>query len=157
MVKKLILSTFLLGATLSPAFLMAQAPQCTGKDASFLEGKVISNLSFHDGKSRKGVELSHTIFYIEDSKTNQRYQVSIDNVYAKDYDQSHGQRIPESFSKNIKKADHVQLCGELYNGGEYGIHWVHNNCGNNNAGPTGYVIVNGGKSLTSSQEYCNLW
>ena len=132
------------------------ADNCTGKEAAFLSGTVTSYPSFKGGYSKKGVELSHTHFSLKGSD-GRTYDVAVDNVFAHDYDSTKGNSIPNSFSNQIQVGAQVEMCGELYTSSDVGIHWVHTNCGDDSSGPTGYLKVNGGSSLTGNTEYCYLW
>jgi hypothetical protein len=127
---------------------------CEGNTATAVSGIVVTTPYFAHGKTRDGIELSHTIF---DVKTNQEaiYQVAVDNVYANDYDEN-PQGIPYSLAATLLPGTHIDICGELYTDGRLGIHWVHTNCGNYQNGPNGYLIING-HLLTASQEYCKLF
>ncbi|AIT09598.1 hypothetical protein LO80_06235 [Candidatus Francisella endociliophora] len=124
-----------------------EAPSCAG---DYLEGRVISGLTYQSGKTQKGIELSHTKFNIKatDGKT---YEVSVDNVFTNDYSAT---TIPYSLKERLQDNTKVQLCGEKYTDGT-GIHWVHTECpAENNV--EGYVVVNG-VNLTSSKQYCYIF
>ena len=66
--------------------------------------------------------------------------------------------MPPSYKSSLKKGELVDLCGATYTDPN-GIHWVHTNCGVLSSGPNGFVIPNNnhGISISSNQEYCNLW
>ena len=70
--------------------------------------------------------------------------------------------MPESLAQ-IRTGDKLALCGQLYDDGSKGIHWVHTNSG---AAPTpqkpdGFIkiIESDGSSdnLESATTYCSLW
>ncbi len=123
--------------------------------ATFLNATVSSNPVFAKGHKRKGIELSHTNFTINDVH-GQKYQVNLDNVFASDYDAS-DESIPKSYQQSIKMGTNIMLCGRTYNDkGIKGIHWVHTNCDNPHSGPDGYTFINN-KRLADNQEYCYLW
>jgi hypothetical protein len=100
------------------------------------------------------IELSHTIFYATDIKTNTYYQVAVDNVFANDFNASSNQ-MPNSYQENFKVGKIASLCGLTYTN-PTGIHWVHTNCNNPASGPTGHVIIDN-KNYTNSTAYCYLW
>jgi hypothetical protein len=102
----------------------------------------------------QGIPLSHTIFYGTDTSTNTSYQVSVDNVFAHDFD-ANSTTMPQSYQNSIQVGKTAKLCGLTYTN-PTGIHWVHTNCGVASSGPTGYMIIDG-VNYTNATTYCYLW
>jgi hypothetical protein len=144
-----------------PAFADA-AGDCQAAGGAYRTGVVTADPHFAHGKPLKGTELSHTHFSVKADQDGQTYDVAADNVYASGYDKA-GEAVPEPLT-TIHQGDHVALCGELYTGGDVGIHWVHGNCGAppTPKAPNGYLELIGangkpGENLEGSSEYCKLW
>ncbi len=139
-----------------------EAADCQANAGAYLTGTVTAGPKFVSGKKRRGVELSHTHLTVRADKDGQPYDVAIDNVFADGYDDAK-HRVPEPLSE-IRIGDRVTLCGQLYSGGQRGIHFVHTNCGDRPtpSEPNGWVKVVGadgspGPNLEDSREYCRLW
>ena len=108
------------------------------------------------------MELSHTHVTLQSDRDGQTYDVAMDNVFASGYDAA-GETIPSPLS-SIAVGDRLDLCGELYQGGDLGIHWVHTDCGKPPApnAPDGWVKILGadgtpGANLEDSREYCGIF
>jgi hypothetical protein len=139
----------------------ADAGQCGQGDGSFLAGTVAQGPSFRSGRALHGVFLSHTHLTLRgDDGTN--YDVALDNVFANGYRRNQP-RVPEPLN-SIHVGDRLELCGELYTGGDVGIHWVHTNCGEAPTPdkPNGWVRevdANGtaGDNMEANQAFCSLF
>lgn len=139
----------------------ADMAQCKQNAGSFLVGTVMNDPVFKPGAPRRGVHLSHTHLSVvgDDGKT---YDVAMDNVFANGYHRNQN-GIPSPLS-SIKTGDRVELCGQLYTGGDVGIHWVHTNCGDTPTPdkPNGWVRKldesgNAGDNMEANQAFCSLW
>ncbi len=70
--------------------------------------------------------------------------------------------VPDPLTQ-IRVGDQLELCGQLYTGGDVGIHWVHTNCGDTPTPdePNGWVKDLSqpalGNNLESNETYCYLW
>lgn len=136
---------------------------CQAAGGSYLTGVVTSAPKFQSAsETLQGVKLSHTTLNIKSDQNGKTYQVAMDNVYAADYVKN-STSIPKSLAA-LKVNTHLELCGELYTGGDIGIHWVHDNCSTtpSSSNPNGWTKVlatNGtaGANLENSQTYCYLW
>ena len=139
-----------------------EAGQCQAQGGSFLSGTVTQGPSFAAGHIRDGVELSHTHITLQGEQDGESYDVAMDNVFASGYDAA-GEAVPSPLS-SIAVGDKLDLCGELYQSGGVGIHWVHTDCGKSPtpSAPNGWVKIietDGtlGPNFENSQEYCKLW
>jgi hypothetical protein len=139
-----------------------EAGLCQAADGSYLTGTVTQAPRFVAGHARDGVELSHTQLTLQADQDGESYDVAMDNVFASGYDAA-GEAVPSPLS-SITVGDKLELCGELYQSGDVGIHWVHTDCGDPPAAtaPDGWVKLIGadgavGPNLEDSQEYCKLW
>jgi hypothetical protein len=145
-------------ATADPA---ADADQCRQAAGSFLTGTVTSGPSFRSGKPLHGVHLSHThMTLLGDDGTN--YDVAIDNVFANGYRRNQ-LGVPAPLD-SIQVGDRLELCGELYSGGDIGIHWVHTDCGETPTQdkPDGWVRKldtsgDAGDNMEANQTFCSLF
>jgi hypothetical protein len=144
------------------AALADDAGRCRASGGSYLTGSVIQGPSFDMGHSRDGVELSHTHITLQADQDGQLYDVAIDDVFASGYDAA-GENVPAPLS-SIAVGNRLELCGELYQNGGRGIHWVHTDCGKPPTAqqPDGWVKMlasdgTPGPNLEGSQEYCGLW
>jgi hypothetical protein len=139
----------------------ADASACEQAAGSFLAGRVAAGPSFRGGAPLHGVHLSHTHLTLSgDDGTS--YDVAIDNVFANGYRRNQGS-VPAPLN-TIRVGDRLELCGELYTGGDVGIHWVHTNCGISPTAdkPDGWVrkVDEDGKSgdnMEANQAFCSLW
>jgi len=143
------------------------ATDCAAAKATFLSGTIISSPVFKPGKPKvrhgKHAELSHTHLTFKDAKTNDIYDVAIDNVFATGYDQAHHQ-VPAPLN-TLTLGDTIHVCGITYNdNGKKGIHWVHTNCGapSTEQKPNGFIKKldaqgKSSKNLEANEEYCDLW
>lgn len=139
----------------------ADAAQCQQAAGSFLTGTVTDGPSFRSGKPLHGVHLSHTHLTLQ-GDDGASYDVAIDNVFANGYRRNQ-QGVPAPLN-TIKVGDRLELCGELYTGGDVGIHWVHTNCGiaPTQDKPDGWVRKvdaggNAGDNMEANQAFCSLW
>jgi hypothetical protein len=144
------------------AALADDAGQCRAGGGSYLTGSVTQGPDFVSGYPHDGVELSHTHITLQADQDGQLYDVAIDNVFASGYD-SAGENVPAPLS-SIAVGDRLELCGELYQNGGFGIHWVHTDCGKRSTArqPDGWIKIlasdgTPGPNLEDSQEYCGLW
>jgi len=159
------MKTALIALLLSVASFSAMADDqddCQAAGGSFLTGVVTSAPRFaRASQTLQGIKLSHTHVTITADQDGNSYDVAMDNVYAVDYVRN-SNSIPASLAA-ITVGTQLELCGQLYTGGDYGIHWVHNNCNTDpsSSNPDGWasIVTNGvvGDSLESSQAYCYLW
>ena len=117
----LVLGLFMAGAALAD-----DRSDCTASDGAFLTGTVTTAPVFVHGQFRKGVELSHTRFYLAADGAGQKYEVAVDNIFANGY-QASAPGVPKALA-GIAVGDRLALCGALYTKG-LGIHFVHTNCG----------------------------
>jgi hypothetical protein len=159
LLKASILAVFVSCAA-QPAVADAQS-ECRAAAGSLLTGTVISGPRLAAGKSRHGIELSHTHLSLRADADGRVYDVAVDNVFAAGYD-SAAEAVPADLAR-IRPGTRLELCGQLYTRG-FGIHWVHTNCGDRptKAEPDGWLkIVNPdgsvGANLEASREYCGLW
>lgn len=150
----------LLAWAASPAWADAQS-DCRAAAGSLLTGVVVSEPAFAAGRSRRGIELSHTHLSLKADRDGRVYNVAIDNVFAADYGSAE-KSVPASLDK-IHMGTRLELCGHFYGHG-IGIHWVHTNCDDRptKAKPNGWTkIVNPdgsrGPNLAANSEYCGLW
>jgi hypothetical protein len=150
---------------LLPSFALADqttdTAQCKQADGSFLVGTVTKGPRFQSGKPLHGVYLSHTHLTLKgDDGTS--YDVAIDNVFADGYHKNQSS-VPAPLN-TIHTGDRLELCGQLYSGGDVGIHWVHTNCGETPTSdkPDGWVRKldangNAGDNMEANQAFCKLW
>jgi hypothetical protein len=137
------------------------AAACQQAAGSFLAGKVTAGPSFRSGAPLHGVHLSHThLTVLGDDGTS--YDVAIDNVFANGYRRNQAS-VPAPLN-TIRVGDRLELCGELYTGGDVGIHWVHTDCGATPTAdkPNGWVRKvdqggNAGNNMEANQAFCSLW
>jgi len=146
----------------APTALADEAALCQAAGGSYLSGTVVQGPSFAAGSARDGVELSHSHLTLQSDQDGQSYDVAMDNVFASGYDAA-GEAVPSPLS-SIAVGDKLDLCGELYQNGGLGIHWVHLDCGKppTASAPDGWVKIieaggTPGPNLEDSQEYCKLW
>lgn len=139
----------------------ADAAACKQAAGSFLAGRVTAGPSFRDGGPLHGVHLSHTHLTLS-GDDGKKYDVAIDNVFANGYRRN--QRNVPSPLNTIRIGDRLELCGELYSGGDVGIYWVHTNCGGTSSHdkPDGWVRKvdaggNAGNNMEANQAFCSLW
>ena len=144
------------------AALADEAGQCQAASGSYLTGTVTQGPSFVAGHARDGVELFHTHITLQADQDGRFYDVAMDNVFASGYDAA-GEAVPAPLS-SIAVGDKLDLCGELYQSGGAGIHWVHTDCAKppTATAPDGWVKIlaadgTPGPNLEGSQEYCKLW
>ena len=158
----LLVAPLLLLSSMARADQAADATQCQQSAGSFLTGTVSNGPKFQSGKERRhGVWLSHTHVTLKaDDGTS--YDVAIDNVFAKGYRRNEAD-VPAPLDA-IRTGDRLELCGQLYTGGDVGIHWVHTNCGDRPTSdkPDGWVRKldadgNAGDNMESNQAFCGLW
>ena len=135
------------------------ASDCRAAAGTFLTGTVASTPRFAHGKSKNGVELSHTLMDLVADSDKKHYQIAVDNVFASGY--RLGQEVVPPPLDAIKVGDRLELCGASFSGG---LHWVHTNCGDRPTtdDPNGWVKVIGaggsvGPNLEDGQTYCRLW
>ncbi len=90
------------------------------------------------------------------------YDVAIDNVFANGYQRNQA-GVPAPLNI-IHTGDRLELCGQLYSGGDIGIHWVHTNCGVTATPdkPDGWVRKldsngNAGPNMEANRAFCSLW
>jgi hypothetical protein len=148
-------------ATAARADPSADAAQCKQAAGNYLAGTVTAGPSFRSGKPLHGVYLSHTHVTLR-GDDGASYDVAIDNVFANGYRRNQA-AVPAPLNQ-IKIGDRLELCGQLYTGGDVGIHWVHTDCG---AAPTadkpdGWVRKddangNPGDNMEANQAFCRLW
>ena len=139
----------------------ADAARCRQADGNFLVGTVTDGPFFRSGSPLHGVHLSHTHLTLRgDDGTS--YDVAVDNVFANGY-QRNQEGVPPPLD-SIRVGDRLELCGELYSGGDVGIHWVHTNCGVTPTPekPDGWVRKldasgNAGDNMEANQAFCSLW
>ncbi len=139
----------------------ADAAACQQAAGSFLAGTVTDGPSFRSGKPLHGVFLSHTHLTLRgDDGTS--YDVAIDNVFANGYRRNQA-AVPSPLN-TIRVGDRLELCGELYTGGDVGIHWVHTDCGISPTQdkPDGWVRKvdsdgNAGDNMEANQAFCSLF
>ena len=136
---------------------------CQAAGGSFITGTVTDGPYFkRASQTLQGVQLSHTHVTIQADQDGNYYDVAMDNVYATDY-VLNSRSMPPSLAALVPGTQ-LELCGELYTSGGYGIHWVHDNCNTqpSSSNPDGWTsIINSdgsvGDNLESSQAYCYLW
>jgi hypothetical protein len=153
-----LLLLFPVSAMADPA---GDASQCKQGAGSFLAGTVTRGPHFQSGKPLHGVYLSHTHLTLKgDDGTS--YDVAIDNVFASGYRRNQPS-VPAPLN-TIQTGDRLELCGQLYSGGDVGIHWVHTNCGETPTSdkPDGWVRKlnsdgSAGDNMESNQAFCSLW
>lgn len=152
--KKILLVLALSAASL-PAF---AADVCQG--GTLLTGTVLTAPVFKSGSKLNGIYLDHTHVSLRGTDGN-TYDVAMDNVFANGYRRNQNS-IPDPLTK-IRVGDQLELCGELYTGGDVGIHWVHTNCGDTPTptDPNGWTKDLSqpalGNNLESNETYCYLW
>ena len=136
--------------------------QCAAGQGSYMTATVVKGPKFVSGKFLKGVELSHTHLKVKPDGSNDIYDVAIDNVFAQGYEKN-SKSIPSSLAK-IQNGDRLSLCGQEYDDGTKGIHWVHTDCGKtpSPSKPDGFIKILGkdgssGDNLENSEAYCSLW
>ena len=137
------------------------AAACQASAGSMLTGKVTQAPHFVSGHKQKGVFLSHThVTLLGDDGTT--YDVAMDNVFANGYRKN--QPVVPAPLNTIQVGDRLELCGQLYTGGDVGIHWVHTNCGvpASPDKPDGWVrevAADGSVSanMESNPAFCSLW
>jgi hypothetical protein len=154
-------SLLLLLPSLALADQAADTTQCQQGAGSFLTGTVTQGPSFRSGRARHGVFLSHTHLTLQ-GDDGTAYDVAIDNVFANGYHRNQP-RVPAPLN-TIHIGDRLELCGQLYTGGDVGIHWVHTNCGESPTTdkPDGWVRkvdTNGtaGDNMEANQAFCSLF
>jgi hypothetical protein len=138
------------------------AAKCQAAAGSYLTGTVVSGPSFKPGVPLRGTYLSHSHLTLRSDADGRAYDVAIDNVFANGY--HHNQRSVPAPLNTIKVGDRLELCGQLYTGGDVGIHWVHTDCGATPSPdkPDGWVReINKdgsvGDNMEASQDFCSLW
>ncbi|GGX53868.1 hypothetical protein [Undibacterium squillarum] len=155
----MLLAGWLLSATMAHAD--DNKAQCDLGKGSYMTATVIKGPKFTSGKFLKGVELSHTHLKVKPDGSNDIYDVAIDNVFAQGYEKN-SKQVPESLAQ-IRTGDKLALCGQLYDDGSKGIHWVHTNCGATPTPqkPNGFIkiIESDGSSdnFENVTTYCDLW
>ena len=158
--KNLLLASVLIAAT---AYAQAdEAAMCSAAAGAYRTGTIVKGPKFAHGQFRKGVELSHTHLRMKADQDGKEYDIAIDNVFASGF-KPNQKTVPDSL-KNIRVNDHVEACGQLYTGGDVGIHWVHTNCGKTPqpSKPDGWlkVLASDGKpgdNIESNTQYCSLF
>jgi hypothetical protein len=151
----------LLLPSLAVADQATDAARCQQADGSFLVGTVTDGPAFRGGKPLQGVHLSHThLTLLGDDGTS--YDVAVDNVFANGYRRNQ-ESVPAPLD-SIRLGDKLELCGQLYSGGDVGIHWVHTNCGVTASPdkPDGWVrrldaSGDAGDNMEANQAFCSLW
>ena len=135
------------------------AADCQAAAGTYLTGVVQSAPTFQNGKSLRGVVLSHTHLALLGDADAKTYDIAVDNVFASGY-LPHQDSVPPPLD-TIRKGDHLELCGIPYQGG---MHWVHTNCGDQPTpqDPDGWVKElaadgSAGANLEGSTTYCYLW
>ncbi len=135
------------------------AADCQAAAGTYLTGVAQSAPKFVHGKSRRGVELSHTHITLRGDADSKTYDIAVDNVFASGY--LRHQRVVPPPLDGVKKGDHLELCGIPYQGG---MHWVHTNCGDQPTAqdPNGWLKElatdgSAGENLEGSTKYCYLW
>lgn len=153
------LKKILVALALSVASLSALAADvCQG--GTLLTGTVQTPPTFKSGSALQGIYLSHTHVSLLGTD-GVIYDVAMDNVFANGY--SRNQKSVPTPLNQIQVGDQLELCGELYTGGDVGIHWVHTNCGDTPTptDPNGWVKDLSqpalGNNLESNETYCYLW
>ena len=138
------------------------AANCHAAAGSYLTGTVVSGPRFKPGARLHGTYLSHTHLTLRGDADWQAYDVAIDNVFANGY--RHNQPSVPPPLNTIKLGDRLELCGQLYTGGDVGIHWVHTDCGETPSPdkPDGWVRkINKdgsvGDNMEAKQDFCSLW
>jgi hypothetical protein len=157
----LLTSSLLFLPSLALADPATDAAKCQRAAGTLLIGTVTNGPSFRGGKPLHGVYLSHTHLTLTgDNGTN--YDMEIDNVFANGYRKNQAS-VPAPLN-TIHTGDRLELCGQLYSGGDVGIHWVHTNCGEapTQDKPDGWVRkldANGNMSdnMEANQAFCGLW
>lgn len=139
-----------------------QKALCAAGQGSFMTATITAGPRFAHGKYLKGVELSHTHLKVRPDGSNDIYDVAIDNVFASDYQQN-SKSVPASLAV-LQVGQRLALCGQLYDDGSKGIHWVHTDCGKtpSAAKPDGFIKLlskdgSAGQNLENNQNYCSLW
>ncbi|NBI46462.1 hypothetical protein EON00_12460 [Burkholderia sp. ISTR5] len=156
--KKILIGLALAAASMSASLTASAADLCQG--GSLLTGTVLTAPVFVSGSQRQGIYLSHTHVNLRgtDGRT---YDVAMDNVFANGYRRNQ-KSVPDPLTQ-IRVGDQLELCGQLYTGGDVGIHWVHTNCGDTPTPdePNGWVKDLSqpalGNNLESNETYCYLW
>jgi hypothetical protein len=158
--KQLLMACALLGAV--AAAHADEAATCAASAGSYRTGVVVTGPKFSHGQFRKGVELSHTHLTMKSDQDGKVYDVAIDNVFASGFKKNQ-KTVPASLSA-IHVNDRVEACGQLYTGGDVGIHWVHTNCGKTPtaAMPDGWLKViaadgQPGQNIESNNQYCSIF
>ena len=153
-------AVLLLLPSLALADQASDAAACQQGAGSFLAGTVIRAPLFRGGQKRNGVYLSHTRLTLR-GDDGASYDVAIDNVFANGYRRNQPS-IPTPLN-TIRVGDRLELCGQLYTGGD-GIHWVHTNCGVSATSdrPDGWVRKidrdgNAGDNMEGNKEFCSLF
>jgi hypothetical protein len=138
----------------------ADVAACQQAAGSFLAGTVIRAPNFQSGHKLHGVYLSHTHLTLR-GDDGASYDVAIDNVFAHGYRRNQPS-VPAPLN-TIRIGDRLELCGELYTGGD-GIHFVHTNCGipSTTDKPDGWVRKvdqdgNAGNNMEDNQSFCSLF
>ncbi len=139
----------------------SDAATCQQGAGAFLAGTVIRAPTFRSGQQRHGVYLSHTRLTLR-GDDGSSYDVAIDNVFANGYRRNQPS-VPTPLN-TIRIGDRLELCGQLYTGGDVGIHWVHTNCGVSSTPdrPDGWVRKvdrdgNAGDNMEANQAFCRLF
>ena len=157
-----LLAVALLLPTLASAQGTNDAVLCQQGNGTLLTGSVATEPVFKGAEHKtKGVYLSHTHFTLKgDNGTS--YDVAVDNVFAGGYTKNLP-KIPAPLT-TIHAGDKVELCGRPYTGGDTGIHWVHNNCGETPVGdqadgwvkkiaPDGSL----GENMEANRAFCSIF
>lgn len=102
------------------------ASDCSAGHGTLLVGTVLTPLTDVPGKALRGILLRNTHILIRGGTDNKTYDLAVDDVFADGY-QPQCNMVPAPLN-SIPVGQRLEAYGLPYAGG---MHWVHNNCGDN--------------------------